>query len=88
MAKKSDIEGDTVRKSTMLMVAFIALGVGFLGGVVFSAFKTGSGISTSVPGPPPAPQQQAAQEQSVTEEQAKRMLTLEREVSTKPENVD
>jgi len=88
MANKSNTETDTVKKNTMLMVAFIALGVGFLGGVVFSAFKTGSGVSPGVPASTPAPQQPATQEQSITQDQAKRMLALEREVSTNPDNAD
>lgn len=88
MLTKTNAEADMVKKSTMLMVGFIALGVGFLGGVVFSAFKTGSGISPSVPASTPAPQQQATQEQSLTEDQAKRILALEREVSTNPDNAD
>lgn len=88
MAPKTKSEADTVQKSTMLLVAFIALGVGFLGGVVFSAFKAGSSIPTGMPAPAPAPQQQATQTQSLTEDQAKRILALEREVSANPNNAD
>ncbi len=84
MTKVSDIPSDHVKKSTMLSVAVITLGVGFLGGVVFSAFKTGS----SVPVAPQTQPQQAVQEQSVSEEQAKQMLALEREVASNPDNGD
>jgi cytochrome c-type biogenesis protein CcmH/NrfG len=84
VAKKSDIPRDYVKKSTMLPVAVISLGVGFLSGVVFSAFKTGS----SVPVAPQTQPQQAVQEQSVSEEQAKQMITLEREVASDPDNGD
>ena len=84
MAKKSVIPSDYVKKSTMLSVAAVSLGIGFLSGVVFSAFKTGS----SGPVTPQPQGQQATQEQSISGEQAKQMLALEREVASNPDNVD
>jgi cytochrome c-type biogenesis protein CcmH/NrfG len=89
MASETKAEPDTVPRNTMLLVAFIALGVGFLGGVVFSAFKTGSGNSPRIPAPAPVPQQQqAAQEQRLTEDQAKRILALEKEVTANPSSAE
>ncbi|MBW1698226.1 MAG: tetratricopeptide repeat protein [Deltaproteobacteria bacterium] len=84
MSKKSDSTDDHVRKSTMMLVAFIALGVGFVGGVVFSAFKT----IPRVPAPGPEQPAQPVKEQSISEEQARQILALEREVASNPDNVD
>ena len=42
MEKEIKTGGTTVKKETMWLVAFIALVVGFLGGVVFGVYKTGS----------------------------------------------
>jgi cytochrome c-type biogenesis protein CcmH/NrfG len=42
MEKEIKTGGTTVKKETMWLVAFIALMVGFLGGVVFGVYKTGS----------------------------------------------
>ena len=83
MAKKENIEVDYIKKSTTILISFIAVGIGFLGGVVFSAYKSGSGV----PMPTAAPPQQAAQEQTLSEDQAKRILALEREVSTNPKDL-
>ena len=56
--QKKIIEGNYVRKETFVMVTLLALAVGFLGGVVFSVFKSDSPI----PGQsaPMQPQPQAA----------------------------
>ena len=46
MAKKQAAkpEDGMMKQSTALLISLITLGIGFLGGVVFSAYKTGSGI--------------------------------------------
>lgn len=90
MAKQNDPENDTVKKNTMLLVSFICLAVGFLGGVVFSAYKSGSGVPVpaSMPQQQQQPQQQAAQEETITEDQARRILSLEKEVAANPDNAD
>ena len=41
MAKQKNNEGNFVKKETMLIVAVIALVIGFLGGIFYSAFQTG-----------------------------------------------
>jgi cytochrome c-type biogenesis protein CcmH/NrfG len=84
MAKKETTETGTIKNSTALLISLITLGIGFLGGVVFSAYKSGSGV----PIPQAAPQQQASQEQQITEDQAKRILALEKEVAAAPNNTD
>ena len=83
MTQEENIATDCIKKSTTILISFIAVGIGFLGGVVFSAYKSGSGV----PMPTAAPPQQAAQEQTLSEDQAKRILALEREVSTNPKDV-
>jgi len=90
MAKQNDPGSDYVKKNTMLLAAFICLAVGFLGGVVFSAYKSGSGVPmpASMPQQSQQPQQQAAQEETITEDQARRILALEKEVSANPDNAD
>ena len=84
MAKKETTENGMIKNSTVLLISLITLGIGFLGGVVFSAYKSGSGV----PVPQAAPQQQASQEQQITEDQAKRILVLEKEVAADPNNKD
>lgn len=90
MAKKKDPATDFVKKNTMLLASFICLIVGFLGGVVFSAYKSGSGVQVpaGMPQPSPQSQQQASQEETISEDQAKRILALEKEVAASPDNVD
>ena len=48
MVKKKETDGQYVKKETMLVVALVALIVGFLGGVVFSAYNSGPGLKLSV----------------------------------------
>jgi cytochrome c-type biogenesis protein CcmH/NrfG len=85
MAKQKSPEGNFVKKETMLIVALIALVVGFLGGIFYSALQsgpTGSVQTTSVP-----PQQQQQQPPGLTREQASDILRLEQEVAANPTNV-
>ncbi len=42
-----------IKKETVLLIAFVSLIVGFLGGVVFSAYKLNSGATGSGSMPPP-----------------------------------
>ena len=73
-----------VKKETMLLAACIALLVGFLAGVVFSAYKSGPiGPTASVP----APAGQASQQQDFSAEQSSRILALERELVGNPNSV-
>lgn len=90
MAKQKDPGSDYIKKNTMYLAAFICLAVGFLGGVVFSAYKSGSGVPVppTMPQQSQQPQQQAAQKQTISDDQAKRMLALEKEVAANPENAD
>ena len=90
MAKKNDPATDFVRKNTMLLASLICLIVGFLVGVIFSAYKSGPGVQVpaGMPQQSPKPRQQASQEETITEDQAKHILALEKEVVANPDNVD
>ena len=73
-----------VRKETMWVVAFIALGVGFVGGVILGVYKFDSYLSVQTSAPP----EQAPQSQGPSPEQADKILELEGEVVLNPENVE
>jgi cytochrome c-type biogenesis protein CcmH/NrfG len=87
MAQHGESGSDFVKKNTMLLTSFICLAVGFLGGIVFSAYKSGSGVPVPA-SMPRQPQQQATQAENISEDLAKRILALEKEVAANPDNVD
>ena len=85
MAKQMSPEGNFVKKETMFIVALIALVVGFLGGVFYSALQSSPpGRVQTASGPPQ--QQQQQQQGGLTSEQAKNILSLEQEVAVNPTN--
>lgn len=84
MAKQTEIGRDYVKKSTMVLVSLIFLMTGFLGGIVLSAYKSASGIPS--PGPATPPQAQSGPNPSA--ENAGRILALEKELSSHPDNIE
>ena len=74
MAKQKSPEGNFVKKETMLIVALIALVIGFLGGVFYSALQSGPTGSVQTTSAPPHPQQQHTS--GLTREQASNILRL------------
>jgi len=84
MVKKKETNGQYVKKETMLVVALVALIVGFLGGVVFSAYKSGAGLNVSAAGP----SGQASQKQDISNKVAQEINELEKGISLNPENVE
>ena len=84
MAKKKETDGQYVKKETMLVVALVALIVGFLGGVVFNAYKSGAGLNGSASGP----SGQASQKQDISNKVAQEINDLEKEISLNPENME
>lgn len=70
-----------VKKETMLLVTCVALLVGFLAGVVFSAYKSGPAVQTVQV---PAPSGQASPQQNFSPEDSSRILALERELAGNP----
>ena len=85
MAKQKSPEGNYVKKETMLIVALIALVIGFLGGVFYSALQSGPTGSVQTAS---APSQQEQQQSGLTSEQARTILALEQEVAANPTNVE
>jgi len=76
-----------VKKETMIVVACICLGVGFLGGIAFGVYKSGSATpSVQAPGTMPAMTGPSAEEP--TPEEANLIQTLERKTATDPQDVD
>ena len=73
MSKKE--KGGYVRNETMLVVAFVALAVGFLGGVFYSAYRTAPGKD----GPPQGQTQ-------VSNAQASGISEMEAEAARHPDN--
>ena len=88
MAKQKNTEGNLVKKEMMLIVALIALVIGFLGGIFYSAFQTGPTGSVQTASSPAGPPQQQQSQPNLSNEQAKSILSLEQEVALNPTNVD
>lgn len=84
MAKQKTPENNLVKKETMLVVALIALVVGFLGGIFYSALQSGPTGSVQTTSAPPQQQQQPG----MSNEQARAILNLEQEVAVNPTNVN
>lgn len=75
--------GQFVKKETMLTFCLLCLVIGFLGGIVFSVYKS--------PGQAPSsgtPTVQPQQSQGISPDMAKQFLELEREVAANPKNVE
>jgi cytochrome c-type biogenesis protein CcmH/NrfG len=70
-----------IKKETTMIIALVAVVAGFLMGIVFSVFNSGSSnVQTAAPGPPP-------QAQNFSAQQASQILALEKEVAANPESV-
>jgi len=82
MEKKIKADGTTVKKETLWLVASIALVVGFLGGVVFGVYKTG----TDKPIQKSMASQPVAKDQSVSVEQAAQIFQLEKVTKENPDD--
>ncbi len=78
---KSDSK--TVKKETMWLVASIALVVGFIGGVVFGVYKTGS----DQPIQTPMVSQPTANKQDISVESAAQIFKLEKTTKENPDDV-
>jgi cytochrome c-type biogenesis protein CcmH/NrfG len=76
-----------VKKETMIIVAFICLGIGFIGGIAFGIYKT----DTTMPVQPQGTPQQLApskpQPQGPMPEQSALIRDLELKTSTNPKDV-
>lgn len=88
MAKQKKTEGNFVKMEIMLIVALIALVIGFLGGIFYSAFQTGPTGRVQTASAPAGPPQQQQSQPNLSNEQAKSILSLEQEVAINPTNGD
>ena len=89
MAKEEKDGIGSVKKETLIIVALICLGIGFLGGIAFSIYKTGPTMPALPAGPAGTPQQMppAPQPQGPTPEQSGIIQDLELKTSMNPEDV-
>ncbi len=84
MVKKQDLKKDGyVKKDTLLVVALVALIIGFFGGVAFTVYKSGSDSSTQV-SVAPQPVQQIP---DASAETAAKIFELENKTSQNPDDV-
>jgi cytochrome c-type biogenesis protein CcmH/NrfG len=83
MAKQTDIANGYVKKSSLLLACLVSVAVGFLGGIVLSAYKSRSAISLPAPGPV----QQPAPSQKLSDERAGVIEALKRETAQNPSNM-
>ena len=72
-----------VKKETALLIAVVAVVAGFLSGIVFSVYYTGSSQTIQSSATPPPSSGQA---QGLTSQQAGSILALEKEVAANPDN--
>jgi cytochrome c-type biogenesis protein CcmH/NrfG len=83
MVKKEKVESEYIKKDTLLIVTFIALIVGFLGGIVFSVYKfrTKESVQTAMF------QEQTSIDKDVSTDRAVKILELEQKTSQSPDDV-
>ena len=83
MGKQEVDPNQYILKKTMWTVAFVALVIGFLGGSVFTVYKS----STGVPMPTSQAPQPQAVEPGVSDEKKQEIAALEMETSVNPKNM-
>jgi cytochrome c-type biogenesis protein CcmH/NrfG len=83
MEKKIKPDSKMVKKETMWMVASIALVAGFLGGVVFGVYQSGTGTSVQES----MLSQPAEEEQGASVESTAQIFELEKRTSESPDDV-
>lgn len=81
---KKDITDGYVKKELLVPIVLIALIVGFAGGVLFTIYKSSSGL----PIHGSAPQQPAKEEQDMSAGYATEIFELERRTVEKPDDVE
>ncbi len=83
MAKDKQAGNGYVKEETMLLVAFIALALGFICGVVFTVYKSGSSLNIKTP-----QARDTDQDHDHPEESDKKISALEQEINKNPENIE
>ncbi len=84
MKKPDTVEIKTIGLNTALTIAVACLAAGFLAGVVYSTYKSGT-AGAGLRGPAPSGAAAAAAP-SLSPQQAERILTLEKKVSAEPDD--
>ena len=79
MNKKNNENGKYVKIETLLIVAFVALLIGFIGGVVFGVYKSSKGVPAMSPPP--------GKDQEVAAKRAAQISELEKRTSERPDDV-
>ena len=87
MAKEEKNGSGSVKKETLIIVAFICLGIGFLGGIAFSIYKTGPTMPVRPPGTPQQMLPPQPRPQGPTPEQDSLIQDLELKTSMDPKDV-
>jgi len=95
LAKQTDMEKDYVKKSTLLLACLATLAAGFIGGIVYSAYKTPAAVSmlgqvpAQVSGQAPVPLtgQQPGPDPRLAQERAGAIEALLKETAANPGNV-
>ena len=70
-----------VKSEILLIVGFCCLIIGFVGGIIFSVYKSPADSETPV-----ASKQQSQQSQNPSDQQTQQILQIERELVTNPKN--
>ena len=82
MKKQEKVDVQYIKLNTALTIALVCLLIGFLGGIVYTTYKSGSANLAGRPpsGPP------ARSAPTMTPQQSQRILALEKEVAANPDN--
>jgi len=81
---RKDISNGYIKKESLVPIVLVALIVGFVGGVLFTIYKS----SSSLPVRGATPQQFAKEEQDISEDYATKIFELERRTVEKPDDVN
>ncbi len=87
MAASESEPNGTVKKETMMIIAVTALLIGFLGGIVFSAYKTGPTTHPTPQTNTSSPFIKAPANGGISAQDSAAILSLEREVAVNKDNV-
>ncbi|MGB2906973.1 MAG: tetratricopeptide repeat protein [Candidatus Aminicenantaceae bacterium] len=82
MKKQEKVEVQYIKQNTAMTIALVCLIVGFLGGIIYSTYKSGPS-GRAAPAQMSAPQPAAP---TMTPQQSQRILSLEKMVSADPKN--
>jgi tetratricopeptide (TPR) repeat protein len=82
MTDPSNIKDQYVKKQTVLIVGIVAFALGFLGGIIFTLYKTTRDTGIQLP----EPHQHSINKQDIQAEMTAKILKLEKLTSEKPDD--